>query len=124
MIMMSPVSCISHAFSFYRIFWFIYMLFFDKSNSLNEYSGEVWYDSGSSGTYYFRVFSFPIEKSVVGVLESDVFAPVGVESIASIFASNIFLSTEVNSKCCQLLAIFWHSNSLFSFQISKPVFKL
>ena len=63
----SPVLCAFDAF-------FIYLLFLDESDSLNDESDELGYDSRSSGTYSFRGFYLRFYESVVGILGSDIFA--------------------------------------------------
>ena len=50
------------------------------------------------------------DESGVGVLGSDVFAPIGSESKGGIFVSDVFVPTGVYSKGDQLLAFFWLSN--------------
>ena len=100
---------------------FSYLLWSDESNFLGDESDKLGYHSESSGTHSFCAFNLRSEESVVGVLGSDVFAPIGVESKGGIFASGIIVLTGVQPKGGGLLALFRHSNSLFSFQIPKSV---
>ena len=83
----------------------------EESDSPDDESDKLGSDSGSSGTYYYCNFSLRFDESVVGVLGSNVFAPIGVESKGGIFASDVFVTTVVELKGGQLLAIFWSSNS-------------
>ena len=99
----------------------LYFLSLNKSYSLNNESDELGSDSGSSGTYYFCAFSLIFDEFVVSVLGSDVFSPIGFVSKDGIFLSKTFVPKRVKSKGGQILALFWLSNYLFSFQISKSV---
>ena len=65
-----------------------------KLDSLDDESEKLGSDSGSSSKYSFCAFSLSFDDSVVIVLGSGVFAPIGVEY-----------------KGGQLLAFFWRSNS-------------
>ena len=53
----------------------------NESDSLNDESAKLGYDSRSSGTYSFCDFPLRFYKSVVSVivLRSDIFAPTGVD---------------------------------------------
>ena len=66
-------------------FLLLYILLSDESDSLNDGYGELVSDSGYSGTYYFCTFYLCFEESVVGVLGSVFFAPMGVDSEGVIF---------------------------------------
>ena len=74
-------------------FYFLYLLSSDKSGSLDDESGDDGSDSGSSGTYYFRTFSFCFEDSVgsFSSLGSGVFAPIGFEPEGDIFVFDVFV---------------------------------
>ena len=65
----------------------------DESELLDDESEELGSESGSSGTWYFFYFFLRDEESVAGVFASDVFAPTGVKY-----------------KVGQLLSIFLRSN--------------
>ena len=67
---------------------------------LDNESNELGSKSGSSGTYYFRYFSLHDEESIAGVFASDVFAPTGVESLVG-----------------QLFSMFSRSNCSLEFSI-------
>ena len=89
----SDESCSVHFRYFFfllrlMIFHSLYFLSLDESDSLDDESDKLGSDSGSSGTYSSRAFSLRAEESVVGVLGSGVFAPIGVNSVAGIFASD------------------------------------
>ena len=84
---------------------------------LDNESDKLGPDFGFSDTYSFCDFYLCFDKSVVGILGSDVFVPIGVDSKGGIFASGIFLPAGVNSKGGRLFTLFWNSNSLFYFQI-------
>ena len=103
----SPVSCILNAFflSHRLLFYLLYFLSSDESDSLDDESDKLGSDSGSYGTYSFRTFSLHFYNSVgsVSVLGSDVFAPTGFDYKGDIFASNIFLPTGVDPKGCRFL---------------------
>ena len=70
----------------------------DESYLLDDESEELESDSGSSGTYSFRDFSLRFDESIVGVLGSDVFAPIGFYSKGGIFESGVFITIGVKSK--------------------------
>ena len=101
------------------LFDFLYLLSEDESDSLNDESDKIGYDSGSSGVYSFCNFSLSFGDSIgsVSVLGSGVFEPTGVESKGDIFAFDVFVPTGVKSKCGRLIKICLRSNSQFSFQI-------
>ena len=65
---------------------------------------------------FFAIF-LCFDEPVVGVLGSDIFAPIGVKPKGGIFPSDVFVQTGVNSKGGQLFELFWCSNSLFPLQI-------
>ena len=75
------------------IFYFLYLLSSEKSESLDDDSDDDGFDSGSSGTYSFCAFSLRFENSVgsVSVLGSGVFSPIGVEYKCDIFMFDIFV---------------------------------
>ena len=52
----------------------------DRPESLDNESDEFGSQSVSSGTYSFRDFSLRAEETVASVFASDIFAPIGVES--------------------------------------------
>ena len=76
----------------------MYLVSSDESDSLHNESDRLGSESVSSGTYSFCTFSLRFDKSVVGVLGSDFFTPIGVDSKDSIFASDFFLPTRVEYK--------------------------
>ena len=63
----------------------LYVLSLDVSDSLDNESEKLGFYSRSSGTYYFHSFYFRFYESVVGVLGSGVFTPMGVDSKVGIF---------------------------------------
>ena len=104
-----PVSCVSDAFSFYRIVFFLiflYLLSSYKSDSLHDEYDDDGSDSVSPGTYSF-------EKNLCVLTNS-------VGSVSGLGAG-IFVPTGVKSKGGQLIKKNWRSNSLFSFQILNSV---
>ena len=84
----------------------------DELDSLDDESNELGSDSGSYGTYSFRAFYFRFDKSVVGVLGSNCFAPIGVNYKGSILLCDVLVPIGVDPKGGQLLALFWRSKIL------------
>ena len=105
------------------IFYFLYYLSLNESESLDDDYDDHGLNSGSSGTYSFCAFSLRFYNSVgsVSVLGSGVFSPIGVEYKWGIFTFYIFVPIGVESKGGRLVEMFWRSNSLFSFQIIDSV---
>ena len=89
----SPVVCASDAFFFLSRLLFLYFLSSDESDSLDDESDKLGYESESSVTYSFCYVSLSFYNYVVSILGSDVFAPTGFKS-----------------KGGRLLAFFWRSN--------------
>ena len=52
----------------------------DEPESFEDESDKFGFESGFSGAYSFRAFLLRSEESVAGVFASDIFAPTGVES--------------------------------------------
>ena len=85
-----PVSCVSDAFSFYRIVFFLiflYLLSSYKSDSLHDEYDDDGSDSVSPGTYSFEKNLCVLTNSVGSVsgLGAGIFVPTGVESKCDIF---------------------------------------
>ena len=65
----------------------------------------------------FSLFCFYKSVGSVSVLESDGFAPTGVESKGDMFASEFLVPRGFESKGGQLLEKNWRLNSFFFFQV-------
>ena len=89
----SPVVCASDAFLFLSRLLFLFFLSSDESDSLDDESEKLGYESESSVTYYFCCVSLSFYDSVVSILGSDVFS-----------------TTRFKSKGGKLLVFFWRSN--------------
>ena len=79
----SDVSLFIVSFDFYLI----YLLSSNKSDSLDDESGKLGSDSGSSGMHSFRTFSLRFDDygGSVSVLGSEALAPTGVNPNGNIF---------------------------------------
>ena len=96
------------------------MLSADKSDSLDDDSGNDRSDSGSSSTCalpsHFEYFVGRVDDSVghftnsvgrVRGVGSDIFFPIGIDSIGDIIPLVVLVPIGVESKVGQLIEIFW-----------------
>ena len=84
----------------------LYFLSSEKSNYLDDDYDELGTDPGSSGRYFYCPFSLRFDNFVFGVLGSDVFAPIGVESKGGIYENKVFVPTGVEAKLVDSLHSF------------------
>ena len=89
----------------------------DESDLLNDESDDDGSDSGSAGTYNF-LFLFdeyvcPVGESVghISGVECGVFVLIGTDSIIDVVMLVVVVTKGVESKCGELIEIFWRPES-------------